>query len=87
MIMVTISDLEVELRNDAIITIIISLYLLWNINWSVANIAVELHGAGAWNPWMVIGIVWYIMLVADMIYILYQLYMIKTDELARLVIG
>ena len=85
--MQTLRDIEVELRNDAIVTIIISLYLLWDINWSVANIAVELHGAGAWNPWMVIGIFWYIMLIADMICTSYQLYVIKTDELARLVIG
>lgn len=85
--MTTIRDLEVELRNDAIIAILISLYLLFDIKWTVANIAVELHGAGAWNPWAEIGIIWYIVIALNMVCVSYQLYCLKTDELARLVVG
>jgi len=83
----TIREIEVELRNNSIVIILISIYLFSNIQWTVANLTVELHSAGAWNPWLVLGIVWYVGLFSDMVVTAYDLYITKTDELARLIVG
>lgn len=79
----TIENAQQDLVASGIVFALQNLFLFWNSTWVIADLKVELSHGGAWDPWLTMGVVFYLLMLVEVVFYTYKLYSLKVQDPLR----
>lgn len=79
----TIEDIQSDLIASVLIFGIQTIFLLMNLEWVLTDLKVELAHSGAWDPWLSMGVAFYLLMFVEVIYYCYKLYSCRVQDPLR----